>query len=503
MKFLILPILFPVLTGLLLYVRPISGNRMRNLSVLTVTLLNSLLIVLLCCKTYPLIRSASAPVLYLIRLFDGFELKLQCDGLSLVFLCLIGFLWPLATCYALEYMETEHNQNRFFAFYTASYGITAGVALSGNLITLYLFYELLTLSTVPLVAHEGDLCAMRATRKYIFYSVGGAALSFVGITVITTFGAAADFRFGGILTADTPYRNRLLVGYLLTFLGFGVKAAIFPFHGWLPSASVAPTPVTALLHAVAVVKSGVFASIRSTFYAFGPGFLTGSWAQTAALVISGFTVLCGSALALREQHFKRRLAYSTVSNLSYILFGMALLTTGGLEAGLSHMLFHGLMKISLFFCAGTVLCKTGREYVFSLEGLGRKMPLTFTFFTVASLALTGAPLLPGFISKMNLLNEAATVSGAPQVFGSAVSGAALFGMIALLLSALLTGAYLLPVCVRAFLLPRDPDLPAPVFTENDRDPGLRMLLPFGILTAVMLLLGLKSGWLMDLLEALL
>ena len=480
-KWIVLPVLLPMLAGIGITFLPFRSGRKRNCFTACAVLLNSLVILALL-----LLRPSGT--LKLLALSDGLMLALKLDGLGVVFLAMIGFLWPIAIFYAFEYMEQEENLPRFFSFYTMSYGVTAGVALSANLITMYFFYELLTLVTIPLVAHEGNRRSMSAARKYILYSIGGAAVSFTGILMLYTRTGCTEFIYGGSASAfqgDTF----LLVAYLLTFFGFGVKAAVFPLHGWLPAAGVAPTPVTALLHAVAVVKSGVFASIRSTFYAFGPVLLAGTWAQKTALAFSAFTIVFGSAMALKEQHLKRRLAYSTVSNLSYILFGMALMTGGGLVAGLSHMLFHGIMKITLFFCAGAVLCKTGREYVPQTVGLGRKMPLTFITFGIAGLALTGTPLLPGYISKMNLLVSAAEKGG----------GFAMAGMIALLLSAILTAAYLLPMTVRAFLVSSEASLS---FTEKDHDPGLRMLIPFAVLCAAMLVLGIHAAPVMNALESL-
>lgn len=481
--FLALPVLIPLAAGTVIYLFRFESAKKRNLFTACAIIANSLTI--LC-----LILFRPAEALPLVRLTDSITLSLRLDALGSVFLALIAFLWPIAIFYSFEYMEHEHSQERFFAFYTLSYGVTAGIAMSADLITMYFFYELLTLVTVPLVAHEEDRRSQRAARKYIIYSIGGAALSFVGIVMLYKFGGVGSFTPGGFAkAADGDGQKMLLIAYFLTFVGFGVKSAIFPLHGWLPSAGVAPTPVTALLHAVAVVKSGVFASMRSTLYAFGPELLRDSWAQYAAMLIAAVTIVYGSAMALREQHLKRRLAYSTVSNLSYILFGMTLLTSAGFSAALSHMLFHGIMKITLFFCAGTVLCKTGREYVPQTEGLGRKMPLTFTVYLIASLALTGAPFLPGFISKMNLINAAAAEG----------SGFALAGIIALLVSALLTGAYLIPMSVRAFVPREGAELS---FTEKDRDPGLRMLIPFAVLCAAMLVFGVHASPLMQVLEEL-
>lgn len=476
-----LPVLLPIAAGAVIYLLRFESAKKRNIFTACAVCANSLAILLL-------ILSRPSEPLPLIRLTDTISLALKLDGLGSVFLALIAFLWPIAIFYSFEYMEHEHNQDRFFAFYTMSYGVTAGIAMSADMITMYFFYELLTLVTVPLVAHEEDRRSQHAGRKYIIYSIGGAALSFIGIMMLYTFGGAGSFTPGGFAkAADGESCNMLLIAYFLTFTGFGVKSAIFPLHGWLPTAGVAPTPVTALLHAVAVVKSGVFASMRSTLYAFGPELIAGSWAQHAAMLIAAVTIVYGSAMALREQHLKRRLAYSTVSNLSYILFGMTLLTADGFSAALSHMLFHGIMKITLFFCAGTVMCKTGREYVPQTEGLGRKMPFTFAAYFIASLALTGAPFLPGFVSKMNLMNAAAADG----------SGFAVAGIAALLVSALLTAAYLIPMSVRAFVPHDGAELQ---FTEKDKDPGLRMLIPFAVLCAAMLVFGICASPLMRVLE---
>ena len=473
-------VLLTMVAGFMAFAFRFPTVRSRNLYFLLPVCANSFLLA-------ALILRRPEGTLTILRLAEGFELALRMDGLSCVFCGLLAFLWPLATLYAFEYMEHEHAQKRFFSLYTVSYGVCVGIALSANLITLYFFYELLTLATIPLVAHEMDRRAVYAGRKYMIYSFGGATLALAGILILFQYGGG-DLRFiyGGHLPPGGQNGGLLLLGWFFTFLGFGVKAAVFPLHGWLPTAGVAPTPVTALLHAVAVVKAGVFASIRSTFFAFGPDFLSGSWAQTAAMVLTVCTILYGSSMALREQHIKRRLAYSTVSNLSYILFGMTMLTVPGLTAALSHMLFHGIMKITLFFVAGTVICKTGREYVDELEGLGRRMPVTFAAFAVGSMALTGIPLLPGFLSKLYLLAAAFQLDSAP----------ALAGALALVISAMLTGAYLFTVVLRAFF-------PADGFRmetlKDIHDPSWRMKLPYFVLCAAMVVSGSFSGPLFEVL----
>ncbi|MBQ8537618.1 MAG: proton-conducting membrane transporter, partial [Clostridia bacterium] len=282
--------------------------------------------------------------LTLLEMTDTFALAFRVDGLSRVFTGLVAFLWPLATLYAFEYMRHENRENAFFTWYTLSYGVTLAISMAANLFTLYVFYECLTLATLPLVTHKRDAKSIHAGRKYIYYSLGGAALAFMGLIVFSHFGAGVDFTLGGGLgeaaLANKPF---LLVVFVLAFMGFAVKAALFPMQAWLPAASVAPTPVTALLHAVAVVNAGAYAVIRLIYYTVGAGFVFGTWAQTVVIALAAFTVVLGSTLAVREQHFKRRLAWSTVSNLSYILLGAALMTAQGMVGAMTHMVSHGLM----------------------------------------------------------------------------------------------------------------------------------------------------------------
>ncbi len=286
-------------------------------------------------------------------------------------------------------MTKEKHEKVFFMFYTITYGVTLGIALSDNFLTMYCFYELLTLVTVPLVMHTLTREAILASRKYLYYSIGGAAFSFIGMIFILVYGNTSEFILGGVLNPEAlvGQENIFLLIYVMSFFGFGVKAAICPLNSWLPQAGVAPTPVTALLHAVAVVKSGAFAIMRLTFYCFGTEFLRGTWAQYLLMGVVMFTIVYGCSMALKETHLKRRLAYSTISNLSYILFGVVIMTPLGLTAALSHMLFHAFMKIASFFCAGSIMHQTECHYIYQLDGFGRKMPKVFAVFTISSLAL--------------------------------------------------------------------------------------------------------------------
>lgn len=404
------------------------------------------------------------------------------DGLSMIFAGLVSALWPLATLYSFEYMKHEGHEKIFFMFYTMTYGVTLGISMAENLLTMYFFYELLTLVTVPLVMHTLSREAILASRKYLYYSLGGAAFAFIGLIFVILYGGSTQFVMGGVLDmAKVGNRgNTLLLIYVFAFFGFGVKAALCPFNSWLPQAGVAPTPVTALLHAVAVVKSGAFAIMRLTFYSFGVDFLRGTWAQNVVMLATIITILYGCSRAVKETHLKRRLAYSTISNLSYILFGVTIMTPLGLVGALTHMVFHAVMKICSFFCAGAIMYKTGRTYVHELNGMGRRMPVVFSIFTISAMALMGVPGLAGFISKWNLA-------------GAAVSSdnvLAYAGVAALLLSALLTAIYMLSIVVRAFFPLKDFDEAS---IADCRDPNWYMLLPLVVFAVFIVWFGINSA----------
>ena len=422
---LMLPALTVTLGGL---ISPrFRSRKARNALTFLVTLLSSLL---LCGVS---LRRDFAE-LTLLRITPLFSIAFRLDPVNRVFLLLVAFLWPLAALYAFEYMEHEEREDRFFAFYTLSYAVTQLLALSANLFTLYLFYECLTLITLPLVTHKEDGDSLRAGMVYLKYTISGAALGLIGIMALGHFGASGSFTPGGLLSPEAvSAHGDLLRGiFLASFLGFAAKAALFPLSPWLPRASVAPTPVTALLHAVAVVNAGVFACLRLTYDCFGTALLAGSWTQTAVALLSAFTILFGAVLAVRERHLKRRLAWSTVYHLSYMLFSLSLMTPDGLNGALTHLVFHGIMKIVLFFCAGAFLVRANAEYLPDLRGLGRTMPWTVGVYTLAGLSLTGIPPLIGFLSKWAILSAAVPAGSWP----------AWAGAVALILSSVLAAVYL-------------------------------------------------------------
>lgn len=413
----------------------------------------------------------------LVRFTGNLTLSLRMDGLGSVFCAMIAVLWPLVTLYAFEYMRHEGKEKSFFMFFTMTYGVTLGIACSANLLTMYCFYEMLTLVTLPLVMHAGTREAVLASRKYLYYSLGGAAFAFIGLIFIISYGTT-DFVYGGTLNLGLigSREHILKLVYVMAFMGFSVKAAMFPFSEWLPQAGVAPTPVTGLLHAVAVVKAGAFATMRLTYYCFGVDFLKGSWAQYVILGFAMFTIVYGCSRAVKETHFKRRLAYSTVSNLSYILFGVALMTPLGLVGALCHMIAHAVMKLLSFLCAGAVIVQSEKTFVHQLDGMGKKMPQVFALFLISSLALMGVPGLGGFVSKWHLVKGA--------LAGGGVAGG--IGVGALLISALLTGLYMMPIVVRAFAKPCAEG-------SEGKDPTWRMMIPLYLLAIGCVLAGVFSG----------
>lgn len=461
--------LLPILMGGALPFLRVRSRRLRMGYVLAVTLLTSLFA--LC-----LVFWGGEERLELFRLTDDFVCALCLDGAGRVYLAVAALLWPFAVLYAAEYMRHEKREGNFFAWYTVTYGVAVLLAGAENLFSMYIFYEFLTLCTLPLVWHEKDKPSIRAVRRYMVSLIGGAALGFVTLIGLSEMGAGNFIPGGAAIAGASPW---LLWLCLMGFVGFGAKAAVFPLCGWLPSASVAPTPVTALLHAVAVVNAGIFAVLRLLYYVVPPAVIVGTWAQSAMLALSAITILLGSAMAVREQHLKRRLAWSTVSNLSYMLFGLSLLSAEGMTAGLAHMVFHGLTKIILFFCAGAVLVQTGRTQVRQMHGLGRLMPLTFAAFTLAGMSLMGVPPLPGFVSKSALITAAFHQGGGLQIAGA----------VALLVSAVLTAVYIFTVAFPALFMK-----PAVAAGEaRPQDPGPCMKITLAALCALLAAASVLAG----------
>ena len=477
---LLFPILLPLLAGAgLLLWRP--GSRARRTICLGTVALNLAVAALVICHP-------PQEALTLVSWGPQLSLSFQLDVFGRVFGGLVAALWLPTTLYAFSYLPHAGGEGNFYGWFLMTYGVVEGVAFAGNLLTLYTCYELMTLMTLPLVMHGGGGKARRAGRQYLLYAMCGAAMAFLSFMLLLPSADTLDFQLGGVLPPGQEGSGHLLLAGALGFLGFGVKAAVFPFFAWLPGASVAPTPVTALLHAVAVVKAGAFAVGRLVFYLLGPAGLSGTWVQQGMLALALLTILTGGVLALRTPHMKRRLAYSTIANLGYLLFAFSLLTPAGLVAGALHMLVHGVGKITMFFSAGAVLCQTGREWLEELWGLGKSMPVTFAGLSVCACSLAGIPPFPGFSSKW-LCAQAAWAQG---------SGLALAGTGVLVISAVLAVLYLGGMALRAYFPPREEAV-----ITGGADPDWRMTLPIGGLALLQVAMTAAIPSLTGLLEGLL
>ena len=372
----------------------------------------------------------------------------------------------------------KRQEKRYFGSYLIVFGILVALDFSGNLVTMYFFYELMTLASVPLVLHNGSREAIMAALKYLFYSMCGAYLGLFGIFFLYRYCDTLTFTAGGTLNRILAQGNReiLLAAVFVMLIGFGAKAGMFPLHAWLPAAHpVAPAPASAALSGI-IVKSGVLAIIRVVYYIVGTDFIRGTWVQTAWIVLTLITIFMGSMLAYGEPVFKKRLAYSTVSQISYVLFGLALLTPTAMEGALLHTVFHAFVKCALFLTAGIFIFQTGKTRVEEYRGIGRKMPVTLWCYTFASLALIGIPPASGFISKWYL------AEGALQ---AEVGIFRWIGPVILLLSALLTAGYLLPVAMNGFFPGKE------LREEADKqEPHAAMLIPLIVLAALALVLGI-------------
>jgi multicomponent Na+:H+ antiporter subunit D len=390
---------------------------------------------------YPVIAGGGRPQVTLLEVLPGLALSFEVEPLGMLFALVASGLWIVTSVYAIGYMRAkeEENQTRFFAFFAISLASTVGIAFSGNLLTLFVFYEALTLATYPLVTHHGTPKAKGGGRTYLGILLT-TSIGFLLVAIVWTWHLTGtlEFREGGILQgAASP--GVLLALLALYVFGTG-KAAVMPFHRWLPAAMVAPTPVSALLHAVAVVKAGVFTILKVVVYIFGLETLQAPGLTTWLLYVAAFTILAASVVALTRDNLKARLAYSTVSQLSYIVLAGLLANQAGILAGGSHLAMHAFGKITLFFCAGAIYVAAKKTEISTMDGLGRRMPFTFLAFFVGSLSVAGLPPTGGTWSKWYLL-VGALEGGHPVLLG------------VLALSTLLNVAYLMPIVARGFFLP--------------------------------------------------
>jgi multicomponent Na+:H+ antiporter subunit D len=427
----------------------------------------------------PEVLSGRSPECVLFRILPGVEVAFRVDALGLLFAVGASLLWILTSFYSIGYMRSlnEHAQTRYFACFALALSATMGVALSANLFTLFLFYEALTFVTYPLVGHKQTDEAKAGARKYIIYLLGAAKVFLVAAIILTySIAGTLDFQSGGIFTpAEVAKQPVVLLTVFALFLFGFAKNALMPLHSWLPAAMVAPTPVSALLHAVAVVKTGVFSTIRVFLFVFGTGAMRELGADRLALTAAAVTIIVASLLALAQDNLKARLAFSTVSQLSYIILGAALLNSTGVTGGVAHITNHAVSKITLFFCAGSIYVSTHKTEISQMSGLARRMPWTMAAFVLSSLSVVGIPLTSGFVSKWYL------------ALGSVDEGNFVL-LSVLLVSSLLAAAYLGQIVYKAYFeIEKQPAL-----HENVREVPW-MVAPLTISAAASLMLGVFPG----------
>lgn len=477
-----LPVLLPLLAGLLAALIPWPPRKAVSRGLLMLTLAAELVLLT------PILMAEEVSC-RLMTLSDQLPILLRADPTGKFFAAVMALVWAAAGIYAIDYMSHEGGERRFFAFYLMTLGILMGLCFSATMVTLYMFYEAMTLLTFPLVLHSGQKEAVAAGVKYLIYSVTGASLALMGLLLLTPYTDGLTFARGGVLVAErmAGHEGLVLAAVFMMLLGFGAKAGMFPLHGWLPTAHPqAPSPASAVLSGV-ITKAGVLGVLRLIYGLIGPDVLRGTWVQTAFMGLTLFTVLMGSLLAYRERMLKKRLAYSTVSQVSYILFGLSTLHPLGVAGALLHVVCHALVKDSLFMAAGAVILKTGKRRVDELAGIGRRMPVTMGAMLLASLGLIGIPPCLGFVSKWTLAQGSLSMLGVPRWLAYA-------GPAVLLVSALLTAGYLLPISIDAFLRPGE--------AGEKCEPGWKMLAPLVALTALSVLTGLFPSGLTALCAAL-
>lgn len=463
---LLIPILLPVVGGVFVFRQ--RDEKIRNRLVLWLTIATAAAAAVLCALPEQSMR--------LMTIEGTLYLTLESDSLAKFFMVFIMVIWLPVAVFAGPYLRHAGRGQQFQGFYTLTLGALMGLALADNFVTLYMFFEMMTLLTVPLVLHDGTPAARRAGLKYLGYSVFGAGMALAGYFFLSHFLIDQSFTGGGVLNLGLAEQHRplLLVVFLVMMIGFGAKAGMMPMQAWLPTAHpVAPAPASAVLSGV-ITKGGVLAMIRVTYYLFGPDFLRGSWAQYTLIGLALCTVFTGSMLALKEKILKKRLAYSTVSQVSYVLFGLLLMTPGGMRGALLQMVFHALAKDALFLAAGAIILTTNFTLVDQLAGIGKRMPRTMVCFSAAALSIIGIPPMSGFISKWYLASAA--LNGESRIVGY-------LGVAMLILSALMTAGYLLPIVVRGFFPGRD------VLVER-REVGPQMTLPMMALCTAALIFGL-------------
>ena len=479
MYLILLSIILPIAFGIFLLVKKEYADRKYLLCTVTAAF------IMICVSVISVLTTAGGTSFTLFYLTKSLPVIFTVDELSVLFCTVTLIVFLCAGFFSFEYMKHETGEKRCYGFYLIVFGVLNALCFAGSLVTFYIFFEMLTLTSLPLVLHNGSREAIMAGLKYLFYSLCGAYMALFGIYFVFQNSDTLVFAYGGVLNENAlSHTGALLIAAFVMLLGFGVKAGMFPMHAWLPAAHpAAPAPASAVLSAV-IVKAGVLGLVRVVYYIFGTSFLRGTWVQNAWLVLTLITVFMGSMLAYREPFLKKRLAYSTVSQLSYILFGLAVMGTEAVTGSLLHVIAHGFIKAALFLCAGAIIYTTGKTRVDELRGIGKEMPLTIWCYTIVSLGLIGIPPTGGFLSKWYLATG--SLSAAIPLFRW-------LGPAILLVSALLTAGYLLPLAIQGFLPGADYDYES----LQRREPSLWMTVPIAILTFLSVLVGLFPTQIVD------
>ena len=467
----ILTILFPVIAGTAVSRMKISGEKYRNVLYTVVLVVTDI---------FCLFTMLFAGRVSLFTIASGTSLAFAPDPLGRFCLAAVMLLYTAVCFYSFEYMKMEERPEVFFAFFFISFGALIAVCLSANLVTLYFCFELATLTSVPLVLHEMTKEAVAAGLKYLFYSIGGALIGLLAVFFVHYYAAGdVTFRLGGFVDPGkmAGAEGIFLAAVFIGIVGFGTKAGMYPMHGWLPTAHpIAPAPASALLSGI-IAKAGVIAIIRLVYYSVGAQLLRGTWVQYAWMGIAMLTIFMGSMMAFREKIVKKRLAYSTISQISYILLALSTLSENGLKGGLIHLLSHAASKGCLFLTAGIFIYKLGIREVGQLRGIGKKMPVTMWCFMIAALSLVGIPPMGGFLSKW-------VIAGAVIQNGEGILS--VLPCVVLLISALLTAGYLFPIAIDAFFPGKDREGEE---ETADCEPPLLMTAPLAVLCAAALAAG--------------
>lgn len=481
---LVITFVFPFVMALLTFLfKKEFGRRSFRQGYVVTTLAVNLGLIIIC-----LVTGGS---FVMARLTPDLPILLKVDEVTIIFTLICSVMWLLSGIFSFEYMKHEGDNERYYLFFMLTLGALNGLGFAGNYLTLYFCFELMTVFSFPMVLHSKTAESIKASMKYLFYSIGGASLGLVGLFFAFHYCDTIEFLPGGTLNMAmvAGHEPMLLTIFFIVIIGFGAKAGMFPLHNWLPTAHpVAPAPASAVLSGV-ITKAGVLAIVRVVYYTLGADFIRGTWVQYAWMSLCLATIFMGSMLAYKEDIMKKRLAYSSCSQVSYVLFGLSTLTATGITGSFLQMMGHSIVKDMLFMCAGAIIYKTGYTRISELRGIGKRMPVVMWCWTLGGLSLVGVPPLIGFISKWNI------ATGALEAEAGVLSW---MGPMILLISAFLTAGYLLTVSKKAFLPGSDFDYS----TVKSAEPSKLMTVPLIILAAAAMVLGIVSGPFADLFNGL-